>query len=151
MTDPKCDGTNGHAQRHFNQACSFDDAIFAHIKGFGRQKCGPGDHDRRQSDKRVESGNKLGHIRHGNAAGNRCTNDAANGNARDDGKPDITALTVEQCQRRRNGDDHARHAKIIATPRCIGRTEPAQRDDEQHARGQIKEGEMFCDSMSSLT
>ena len=82
MTDPeKCDGTNGHAQRHFNQACSFDDAIFAYIKGFGRQKRGPGDHDRCQSDKRVEGGNKLGHIRHGNAAGNRCTNDAANGNA----------------------------------------------------------------------
>ncbi len=107
----KRDGTNGYAQRHFNQACGFDDAIFAHIEGFGRQKRSPSDHHRGQTDKRVEGGDKLGHVRHGNAAGNRRTDNAANGDAGDNGEPNVTGLAFEQSQRRGNGDDHAGHAE----------------------------------------
>ncbi len=39
----------------------------------------------------------------------------------------------------RDGERHAEHAVAIAAPRGYGARQPAQRENEQHARNEIKQ------------
>ena len=57
--------------------------------------------------------------------------------------PTIIAQVVPSAagygERGEHGDRHAGHAEIVAAPRGLGRRQPAQRQDEQDARGEIEQ------------
>ncbi len=133
------DCADGHAQRHFDQRLTVDLAHFADTEGMRRVNCGSGHQNGGKADQRVERGNKLRHGRHGDAACNDGTDTATDGNTDDDQDRAAEAWTRQQ-KRGDDGNRHTDHAVHIALTAGRRMRQAAQRQNEQHAGDEIKEG-----------
>ena len=92
------------------------------------------DHDRGETDQRMEGRNELRHVRHLDVASEPGADAAADadGNEAEDPRRDIGRRP--QGERRQDREAHAEHAEPIALARRRRRGESAQRENEEDAR-----------------
>ena len=89
--------------------------------GFRREEGRPGDKHRRKADQRVEGGDELRHLRHGDAPCDDSADAAADGEADDYHAPGERVLRLQQRERGDDRNRHTDHAVDIALPRRFGR------------------------------
>ena len=134
------DGADGDAERHLDKARRGDVAGRADVEGFRRIERAGGHEHRRQADKRVEGRHQLRHRGHGDAPGDVGADRAADAKTQDDQECGETRPRLTQLrQGGGDGNRHAGHAVEVAAPRAFRARQTAQRQDEQHAGGQIEQ------------
>ena len=135
------DRADGDAERHLDQALRADRAFGADAVGVRRIKRGAGRQHGGETDQRMERRDQLRHVGHRDAPRGHRADAAADGDAADDHAPGQRVGDARDPQRGRHGERHADHAVAVAgARRRHRRRQPAQRQDEQHARNEIGDG-----------
>ena len=139
----ECNGADGDAERHFDQALAVDGAFGADAEGRGRVERAGGDQHRGHADQRMEGGDQLRHRRHRHAPRDHRAGAAADRHAQHDQSPSREIRRRVVRQRGDDRDRHAGHAQQIAAPAGLRIRQSAQRQDEQGAGDEIaKRGEV---------